>query len=58
MRQHIETKETTMRIDYKRSAEAKARTMTRRNARRIKSATLFLAWAFPAPAFPTNATEA
>jgi hypothetical protein len=36
------------RIDYSRTAGAKARTMTRRRARTIKSAALFLALAFPA----------
>ncbi len=35
-----------MRIDHKRLPAAKARTMTRRNARRAKSAALFLFLAF------------
>jgi hypothetical protein len=37
-----------MRNDPTRTVEAKARTRTRRAARRAKSAALFLAFAFPA----------
>lgn len=39
------------RIDYKRTYAAKHRTLTLREARRNKSALLFMAIAFPAPAF-------
>lgn len=41
--------------DLKRSAQHKARTVSRRKARHLKSARLFLCWAFPAPAFPAPA---
>jgi len=36
------------RIDYSRTYASKARTMTRRRARTIKSAVLFMCIAFPA----------
>jgi hypothetical protein len=46
-------KDEQMNRDPKRSAQHKARTVSRRKARHLKSARLFLCWAFPAPAFPT-----
>ena len=38
-----------MHIDRTRTIGAKRAALTRRQERRVKSAALFLAWAFPAP---------